>query len=310
MTTMLLNMQPGEPEAETSLLGWEAQKTALEEANRLLRFTLDALSSHIAILDEHGTILDVNAAWNRFARENNVMGSHCGVGSNYLKVCDSASGSSDDASVMAEGIRAVIAGQRDEFLLEYPCHSLQDQRWFIVRATRFHNDGQLRVVVAHENITERKRAEETQQASECRHRLALHAGGLGAFEHTLWDNRILASSEFCQIFELPTQVSFSHDEWVEWMHPEDRNRVLAGVRRMLNEETGVDIEYRICLPNGDVRWIRAMASPIMEQGKVARVYGTVHDITQRKESECELLKLSRTAEQSPATATVLVPLEP
>jgi hypothetical protein len=101
-------------------------------------------------------------------------------------------------------------------------------------------------------------------------------------------NRLLASSEFCQIFELPTQVSFSHDEWVEWMHPEDR----------------------ICLPNGDVRWIRAMASPIMEQGKVARVYGTVHGITQRKESECELRKLSRTAEQSPATATVLVPLEP
>jgi hypothetical protein len=48
----------------------------------------------------------------------------------------------------------------------------------------------------------------------------------------------------------------------------------------------------------------------MEQGKVARVYGTVHGITQRKESECELRKLSRTAEQSPATATVLVPLEP
>jgi two-component system, cell cycle sensor histidine kinase and response regulator CckA len=136
-------------------------EAALLESKRFLRSTLDALTSHIAILDEHGTIIEVNAQWNLFARENNFMASH-GVGENYLKVCDSAAGNfSTEAPLVAEGIRAVIAGKREEFHLEYPCHGPREKRWFLVRVTRFGGDGPVRVVVAHENITERKRAQES-----------------------------------------------------------------------------------------------------------------------------------------------------
>jgi hypothetical protein len=132
----------------------------LQESKRFLQSTLDALSSHIAILDEHGTIIEVNAAWNRFASENTFMGSHRGAGDNYLQLCDSASGRfSEEAPVVAAGIRAVMAGRSDEFHLEYPCHSPKEHRWFIVRATRFGGDGIIRVVIAHENITARKKLE-------------------------------------------------------------------------------------------------------------------------------------------------------
>ena len=134
--------------------------TALMEATRFLRSTLDALSAHIAILDEHGTIIEINRAWNRFARDNDYMGKPCGVGDNYLEVCDLASGEySKEAPMAASGIRAVMAGKREEFYLEYPCHGPQEQRWFILRVTRFGGDGPARVVVAHENISERKRME-------------------------------------------------------------------------------------------------------------------------------------------------------
>jgi PAS domain S-box-containing protein len=134
----------------------------LLESKRFLRFTLDALSSHIAILDERGTIIAVNAAWKRFASDNEYMGSECGVGANYLRVCDSVSGYfSEEAPVVANGIRAVITGQSDEFNLEYPCHSPTEKRWFVVHATRFSGDGPVRVVMAHENITERKQVEES-----------------------------------------------------------------------------------------------------------------------------------------------------
>jgi PAS domain S-box-containing protein len=132
---------------------------ALRESHRFLQSTLDALSSHIAILADHGTIIEVNAAWNRFARENGFVGNY-GVGDNYLQVCRSAEGAcSEEASPVAMGIRSVMDGTRKEFYLEYPCHSPQEQRWFIVRATRFAGAGPVRVVVAHENITERKRLE-------------------------------------------------------------------------------------------------------------------------------------------------------
>ena len=71
-------------------------ESALLESQRFLRSTLDALSSHIAILDEQGTIIEVNAAWNRYGRENDSKeGGHRSVGTNYLQVCDSVSGYSD-----------------------------------------------------------------------------------------------------------------------------------------------------------------------------------------------------------------------
>jgi PAS domain S-box-containing protein len=123
------------------------------------RSALDALSSHIAILDEHGTIIEVNAAWTRFAAENHFPGGG-GLGNNYLKVCDSAAANRcKDAAAVAIGIRAVIAGRSGDFNLEYPCHAPDEKRWFNVRVTRFGSEGPGRVVVAHENITERRLTE-------------------------------------------------------------------------------------------------------------------------------------------------------
>lgn len=144
----------------TDITEHKLAETALLESKRFLRSTLDALSSHIAILDERGTIIEVNAAWKRFAKENNFMGSECGVADNYLQVCDSATGNfSAEAPTVAKGIRTIISGPHSVFTLEYPCHSRDEQRWFILRVTRFDSDGPVRVVVAHENITERKRVE-------------------------------------------------------------------------------------------------------------------------------------------------------
>ena len=134
-------------------------QAALLESKRFLRSTLNALTSHISILDEQGNIIEVNAAWKRFASDNDFTSSH-GVGDNYLKVCDSVSGHfSEEASIVASGIRDVMTGQSDEFSLEYPCHSPTEKRWFVGHVTRFSGDGPVRVVVAHENISERKRVE-------------------------------------------------------------------------------------------------------------------------------------------------------
>ncbi len=122
--------------------------------------TLDALQAHIAILDEHGNIIAVNSTWNDFATRNDLAADFCGPGANYLRACDNARGDcSEEAHLVSEGIRAVIAGLRPVFYLEYPCHSPNEQRWFSVRITSFEIDGQTRAVVTHDNITKRKLAE-------------------------------------------------------------------------------------------------------------------------------------------------------
>jgi formate hydrogenlyase transcriptional activator len=129
------------------------------QENRMGQAVLNSLSAHIAVLSPQGVILQVNRAWRDHAAATG-LGSDL-VGTNYLSVCDSASGeNSSEGRPVAKGIRDVISGEKDFFSLEYPCHSPEAQRWFQLRVTRFRENGLVRIVVAHEDITERKLAEE------------------------------------------------------------------------------------------------------------------------------------------------------
>ncbi len=149
----------------------QAEK-ALRESKELLQKTIDALTSHIAVLDKNGVIIKVNAAWREFAGQNSFAGRNYGIGSGYIESCmpEKSSDSDDNNSfgrIAAEGITDVINGKYPLFELEYSCHSPSDIRWFLMRVTRFGADENLRVVVAHENITTRKLALlEREQAEE------------------------------------------------------------------------------------------------------------------------------------------------
>ncbi len=141
-------------------------EAALMASDQFGRATIDAVAAHICVIDAQGVILSVNRPWNAFktanserclARSDNTP--DFGVGYNYLEICDGATGAwSEEAAPMAAGIRAVMRGELAEFTLEYPCHSPTEQRWFMVRVTRFAgNTGNC--VIIHTNITERKSAE-------------------------------------------------------------------------------------------------------------------------------------------------------
>ncbi len=129
---------------------------ALAASERFAHSTLDALSEHIAIIDEQGVILATNRSWREFSVAN-LAESEVNIGANYLHTCDRATGPcGEEAGAAAAGIREVIRGTRAEFVLEYPCHSPFEKRWFLARVTRFQDDGPIRVVVSHENITAAK----------------------------------------------------------------------------------------------------------------------------------------------------------
>jgi signal transduction histidine kinase/DNA-binding response OmpR family regulator len=137
----------------------ERKKTeaALLHAQNFAQATVDSLGSFIAVLDEQGTIVTVNAAWRERVEQNSFTGWDSGIGSDYLKVCDDEGAA--DAAQAAAGIRAVISGERKAFALEYECHSPQQECWFRMSVTRFLGGGLPYIVVAHENITERKQSE-------------------------------------------------------------------------------------------------------------------------------------------------------
>jgi len=124
---------------------------------------LDAVAAPIAVLDQSGTIVATNQAWQDFGQANQARdSSHIGV--NYLEVCARATGGDAPcAKAAAAGIRSVLAGDRT-FVLEYPCHSPNEQRWFQLQVSRLKHDGAAYAVVIHHDITARILIEQEKQA--------------------------------------------------------------------------------------------------------------------------------------------------
>jgi signal transduction histidine kinase/PAS domain-containing protein/BarA-like signal transduction histidine kinase len=150
----------------------DRQRKASEKERKASNFfsaTVDALSAHIAILDETGLIVSVNRAWRDFAKDNSGLCINLCEGVNYIAACEAALGKdSEEAAPVAAGIRAVISGQMSNYQLQYPCHGPDDKRWFNLKVTRVQGDGQARVAVAHENITELKLSEQQLRLNERR----------------------------------------------------------------------------------------------------------------------------------------------
>ncbi len=144
---------------------------ALEECRAggsLAAAILDSLTANVALVDCAGTILAANAAWKRFAGDNGCGDpAHC-LEASYFGICEDAIRRDGDLTAAAalQGIRAVLRRERDSFTLEYPCHSPSKQRWFRLHATRLSVEGLTACVIAHEDITPEKMAEEELRRTE------------------------------------------------------------------------------------------------------------------------------------------------
>lgn len=131
-------------------------------SGKLLRNIFNSVSAHIAILDESGFILETNLAWKEFSILNGLPENFNFYQMNYLEVCETADiNGIKDAKAVASGIRQVINREIDEFLYDYPCHSPKGPRWFYMRAVLLTDDGPMRIIVSHEDITQLKLVQET-----------------------------------------------------------------------------------------------------------------------------------------------------
>lgn len=147
-------------------------KEAAEELRRQTAFArsvFDADHAHVAVVGPDGVILDVNAAWRRFAHANGAPNEDAlGVGANYFAACRPAA--EQDGSLSAvDGIRAVQDGRLDSFSMVYPCHSPGEERWFTLRVLPLAGRPGT-VLVQHRNETSRLTAETALREGEFRYR--------------------------------------------------------------------------------------------------------------------------------------------
>jgi PAS domain S-box-containing protein len=139
------------------------------------------------------------------------------------------------------------------------------------------------------DITEHKQAEHALQLSQERLQIAVSAANLGMW---FWDieSDTLIWTERCKaLFGLPLDDSaITYTDFIEVLHPDDRQRTHDAVSRAMAERVPYDIEYRAVWPDGSVHWIAAKGACIYNAaGSAIRMNGVVIDIGDRKQSEAE-----------------------
>jgi diguanylate cyclase (GGDEF)-like protein len=121
----------------------------------------NSLSEHIAVIDQSGTIIDVNAAWTNFGVANGISPGHAWRGQNYLDVVAASHARGDRlAGEAADGIVGVVEDRRASFYFEYPCHSPAEKRWFMMRVNPLEDGSRRLFTISHQNVTRRKLAVE------------------------------------------------------------------------------------------------------------------------------------------------------
>ena len=268
-----------------------ARKRADEElrrSERSLQSTIDGLSASIAVLDDAGVILLVNQPWRAFAEQNGLTPGSVSAGANYLQVCDAAAGEdSEEAAPFAAGIRAVLSAETDSYVLEYPCHSPDEKRWFVGRVTLFPGEGPHRVVVAHEDITARKQAEE--ELRETRDYLENLFGYANA-PIVVWDaeQRI---TRFNHAFEELTGRTAGEvvGEHLGLLFPEDARRAgaLEHVTQASAGERWRVVEIPILRADGEVRIVLWNSATLYADDGTTPVATIAQgqDISERKQAE-------------------------
>lgn len=260
----------------------KAAENKLRAEQRFVQNTLDGLTAHICVIDQDGVILSVNRAWRDFAAANEGLPIRCNEGMNYLMVCNSFVGhDSGKAARFLADLKSVLDGSKNFLNIEYSCHSAQEKRWFLAHISRLPAEDPVRVVIAHENITERKLAENSIKNNERRLREAQQIAKMGSWELDIDSNALIWSDEVFEIFGIdPKKFGASFDIFIAAIHPDDRERVNTTYTRSVENHSLYDTTHRIVRPDGSVRYVHERGETSYgPDGKPLRTMGTVQDVT-------------------------------
>ena len=163
-------------------------------------------------------------------------------------------------------------------------------------------DGNIvKLAIFSQDITARVQAEVLLRETIERFEYTQAAAGAGSWDWDLSSGSIEWSAKMFDLFGLdPETTAASFDVWRAVLHPDDREAAERRMTLALDAHAELQSEYRIILPDGQIRWISALGRGAYdEEGQPIRISGICLDITARKLGEARVQHLSSFPELNP-----------
>jgi PAS domain S-box-containing protein len=144
------------------------------------------------------------------------------------------------------------------------------------------------VCVSVADITQIKQKEEALRESEDHHRHVVELNPQTPWVMDAEGQNISVSSRWEALTNL-TQEQAKGTGWMDAVHPDDRDQVVATMERCLHTGELIDVEYRISRDGNQWQWMRSRGAPRRDSaGKIIRWYGSVESIHEHKQALEEL----------------------
>ena len=285
----------GKVEYFTSMIQDLTQQKEAEAATRaaeqLALAAMNALSAHICVLNEQGTILMVNDSWKSLVLANGGDPALVGVGANYFSFMPRmAGGGIPDTAQMLFHLLEVLDGERKEFSYEYSCAAPISLRWFSCRISRFEGTDPLRVVVAHQDITEQKQTEQQLREAEMFTTSIVENLPNMIFVKDAKDLRFVRVNKAGE-----TLLGYDREDLLgktdfDFFPNNEANFFISQDRKILNSREYLDIsEEPIHTKNSGIRILHTKKLPICDSSGTPRfLLGISEDITERKIMEDQI----------------------
>lgn len=273
---------------------------ALAETNQLLETIFAHTHMLVAYLDPEFNLIRVNRAYAKAdEREPSFF-----TGKNHFDLYPNAENEAIFRRVVETGEPYFAYAKPFEYS-EHPERGMSYWDWSLVPIKNA--EGTVTgLVLTLVDITERVRAQEALRRSEERYATAQRVANIGSWDWDIRTGDLLWSDQIEPMFGFRCgEFGATYEAFLDCVHREDRAPVGDAVNACIEEGDEYAIDHRIVWPDGTVRWVSETGDVIRdENGEAVRMLGVVQDITERKQAEEELRKLSRAVEQSPSTVVI------
>lgn len=141
-------------------------------------------------------------------------------------------------------------------------------------------------------MRERAQAESKARLSEAQLAVAIEAAQLGRWEWEIETGRLTWSEITRGFYEVAREETVTPETVERLIHPDDRALVAAATAGALAGRD-VDVEFRVRMPDGRVKWILSRGRTVFEDGRPVRMVGVKVDVSARRSADLQLQEQHR-----------------